>query len=60
MIWQVQLKGGPAFPGNAAMACRIAAKGRSGGIAEALTRVADALDRAVPVPGTDDESEGRM
>jgi len=45
--WIIEVEGAPAFPHNAAQACLIASRMRApGGIAEALSRLADALGSA--------------
>lgn len=50
--WVIELEGGPAFPANAATACRIAASGKPVGyLAEVFTR----LEVALAAAKTDDE-----
>ena len=50
--WVIELEGGPAFPANAATACKIAATGRPVGyLADVFTR----LGAAVAAATTDDE-----
>ena len=52
MKWVIELEGGPAFPANAATACRIATTGKPVGyLAEVFTRLGGALAAAK----TDDE-----
>ena len=52
MKWVIELEGGPAFPANAATACRIAASGKPVGyLAEVFAR----LGAAVAAAKTDDE-----
>ena len=52
MKWVIELEGGPAFPANAATACRLAASGKQVGyLAEVFTR----LGAAVAAAKTDDE-----
>ena len=52
MKWVIELEGGPAFPANAATACRIAATGKPVGVlAEVFTR----LEVALAAAKTEDE-----
>ena len=50
--WVIELEGGPAFPANAATACRIAASGKPVGY---LAYVFMRLGEAVAAAKTDDE-----
>lgn len=48
--WLFEMTGGPAFPGNAAAACRIAAKRNFGGFGDVFARLAEAIDGARVAP----------
>ena len=52
MKWVIEIEGGPAFPANVAMACKLAALGKPVGyLAEVFTRLGDAVAAAT----TEDE-----
>lgn len=48
--WVFEMTGGPAFPGNAATACRIAARMNAGGNGEVFRRLAEAIAGARNAP----------